>query len=1050
MRRPASLLNGAVWLLGLLLLSLRLCQAAGSIPVALTGRVEVGWTGGCEGCGAPCVQRLAFRDDLGRLYDLALPDNLHARLGDPFAAAHRRWRIRGSLTPVRAGRRGRPSIAVSELAAAPSGDLHAQNFGLPPALGHKPFVTVLCRFADTAGVTPQPPAYFARAMDTTYPRMGHYFGELSYGQMDLAGSQVAGWYTLPRPMAAYLPPGGTVYDWDHDALIRDVIAVADADVDFHSFYGVNIAINVPVPCCWCWISSGPADGRPGLWPFTMTAATAQGTYYQASWAHEMGHGLGMPHSSGPYAETYDSKWDVMSQGFGTAALTDPSYPVPAVGTIAYQKEIVGWIPASRKYLAQVGTRASVQLERLTQPAGTGYLMAKVPVAGSESRYYTVEARAWAGYDRNVPREGVVIHLVDTARPDRQAQVVDADGDGDPNDEGATWLPGETFEDTANHVRVAVLSATASGYVVDVANGGALVPPSGLVATAASPTSVNLRWNDNSAEETGFDVERRAAGAAGWTVLRAGANATSYADAGLAPQTLYTYRVRATNAGGASGYTAEASASTQPVFAIRSRVAYGATGVAGATVAAGSASASTASDGSYVLDGLGAGNYAVSVRLVGYRFEPASRQVTLGPDRAGVDFAATPVFRLSGRVTLGTAGAGGVLVSVGSLTATTAADGSYAIADVPAGTQTVAPSDPRYTFSPPSRSLEVTGDAGGLDFAAALRTFSVRGAVTEGGAPLPGVAVSAGPAQAATGPDGSYVLPGLAAGTYAVTARKDGYLFSPASRSVTVGPDQAGADFAAERTYAVSGRVAEGQAGRGGATVTVGARQAVTAADGTFAVSGLRKGQYQVSAALSGYVLSPASIPVSLGPDAQGLAFEAQRAYRVSGQVTENGAGLAGVSVTAGGMRAVTAGDGRYALDGLVAGTYPVSATRVGYAFSPTSRDVALGPDQPGVDFAASRVPVVSGLILKFGAVRGGTKCPGTVTLDRPATTALTVALASDSPAVVAPDRGVKIAKGKTTGKFTLKTLRVQQDVTVTVTASCNGGSRSDRLGVSPR
>jgi hypothetical protein len=28
--------------------------------------------------------------------------------------------------------------------------------------------------------------------------------------------------------------------------------------------------------------------------------------------HEMGHGFGMPHSSGPYSATYDSEWDVMS------------------------------------------------------------------------------------------------------------------------------------------------------------------------------------------------------------------------------------------------------------------------------------------------------------------------------------------------------------------------------------------------------------------------------------------------------------------------------------------------------------------------------------------------------------------------------------------------------------------------------------------------------------------------------------------------------------------------------------------------------------------
>jgi len=677
-------------------------------------------------------------------------------------------------------------------------------------------------------------------------------------------------------------------------------------------------------------------------------------------------------------------------------------------------------------------------------------MAKVPVLGSATRYYTVEARAWAGYDVNVPREGVVIHLVDTSRSDRQAQVVDEDGDGDPNDEGAAWLPGETFEDAASHVRVAVLSVSGTGYAVDVANGGALLAPTGLVATAASPTSVNLRWDDNSAEETGFDVERRAAGAVTWTAMRAAANATRYADAGLAPNTQYAYRVRATNPGGASGYTGEASAATPPAFAVRGRVAYGAAGVAGATVTAGAASAVTAADGSYDLEGLAAGSYAVSARLAGYRFDPPSQQVSLGPDRTGVDFAATPVFRLSGRVTLGGQGTGGVTLSVGSLTATTAADGSYAVADVPAGTRTVTPSDARYAFAPPSRTLDLAGDAASLDFAASVRSYAVSGRVTEGGAPLAGVTVAAGQAEAVTGQDGRYALAGLPAGTYAAAARKDGYLFSPAARNVTVGPDQAGVDFAAERAYFVSGRVTEGQAGRGGATVTVGTRQAVTAADGTFAVTGLRAGQYQASASLAGYVLSPASVPVTLGPDAQGLAFEARRAYRVSGRVNENGTGLPGVTVVAGGSQAVTGADGRYALDGLVAGSYAVGASRPGYTFSPPSRTATVGPDQSGADFAASPVPRVSGLTLKFSAVRGGVSCPGTVTLDRPATAALSVALTSDTAAVAVPPKGVKVAKGKTTAKFTLKTARAKQDVSATVTASCNGSSRSVRLAVSPR
>jgi hypothetical protein len=61
----------------------------------------------------------------------------------------------------------------------------------------------------------------------------------------------------------------------------------------------------------------------------------------------------------------------------------------------------------------------------------------------------------------------VIHKVDTTLQDRNAQVVDSDGDGDPNDAGARWLPGETFTDTANGISVKVNGETSSGYDITI-------------------------------------------------------------------------------------------------------------------------------------------------------------------------------------------------------------------------------------------------------------------------------------------------------------------------------------------------------------------------------------------------------------------------------------------------------------------------------------------------------------------------------------------------------------------------------------------------------
>ena len=89
-------------------------------------------------------------------------------------------------------------------------------------------------------------------------------------------------------------------------------------------------------------------------------------------------------------------------------------------------------------------------------------------------------------------------------------------------------------------------------------------PTGLTATAVSASQVNLAWTDNATNETGFLVERKTGTTGTYAqVGTAGANVTTYQNtSGLSASTLYTYRVRATNAGGNSAYSNEASATTQ--------------------------------------------------------------------------------------------------------------------------------------------------------------------------------------------------------------------------------------------------------------------------------------------------------------------------------------------------------------------------------------------------------------------------------------------------------------------------------------------------------
>jgi hypothetical protein len=82
--------------------------------------------------------------------------------------------------------------------------------------------------------------------------------------------------------------------------------------------------------------------------------------------------------------------------------------------------------------------------------------------------------------------------------------------------------------------------------------------------AVSTSQINLSWSDNASDETGFEIERCQGAACSnfANIAQVAADAVSYSDSGLSASTTYQYRVRAINAGGASGYSNTASATTE--------------------------------------------------------------------------------------------------------------------------------------------------------------------------------------------------------------------------------------------------------------------------------------------------------------------------------------------------------------------------------------------------------------------------------------------------------------------------------------------------------
>ncbi|MCY3758333.1 MAG: fibronectin type III domain-containing protein, partial [Acidobacteria bacterium] len=86
------------------------------------------------------------------------------------------------------------------------------------------------------------------------------------------------------------------------------------------------------------------------------------------------------------------------------------------------------------------------------------------------------------------------------------------------------------------------------------------PPTGLIATVVSSSGVQLTWQDNSDNETGFLLQRRLDGSPDWVSITITLpNATLFGDAGLIPGASYHYRVRAFNGTESSNFSNEVGA-----------------------------------------------------------------------------------------------------------------------------------------------------------------------------------------------------------------------------------------------------------------------------------------------------------------------------------------------------------------------------------------------------------------------------------------------------------------------------------------------------------
>ncbi|HTH21050.1 MAG TPA: hypothetical protein VL854_02430, partial [Nitrososphaeraceae archaeon] len=212
-----------------------------------------------------------------------------------------------------------------------------------------------------------------------------------------------------------------------------------------------------------------------------------GTYVDYA-VHEMGHCYGLRHADYIKTDDYGDKWDIMGFGwhfhdyvFGNDGLgliapcgrTGPGLSAPNLDGL-------GWMPKDRIWTADPTNRNAIQIQltALNRADIRGYLMAKIV---NPDLIYTVEFRQKTGWDKGLPRDGVVISYKLPSDP-KHAFIVSASNDSNQNVrmENADWQAGQTFTDLSRDIKISIDGIYSDASMVKVTIGKLLPPESKTV------------------------------------------------------------------------------------------------------------------------------------------------------------------------------------------------------------------------------------------------------------------------------------------------------------------------------------------------------------------------------------------------------------------------------------------------------------------------------------------------------------------------------------------------------------------------------------------
>lgn len=357
--------------------------------------------------------------------------------------------------------RATPGTAMSE--GFPDRAARGVGSEFAPSTGRVRALTLFIDFSDA----PAPYSASERYAEF-FPAVQQWFDRGSYGKLHYESTPVMRYIRMPRPFSSY--GIGRGYGWDaHTAMMRDLLSVADRDIDFRGYDLVNILVtpNAGPPAdeavlsvTWTGASAATTDDGARLDRVSLIYGHDQSG--SRVLGHENGHAFGLPdlYASDDFqrTDTLAGQWDSMSLDWGLGG-----------DLLAWHKWRLGWLDDTQIACASVRGEWTYALRAVSLAGGRK----AVVVPYGRTRAYVIEARQASGNDAEACREGVLVYQVRTdidsgagpvtvrdAHPTSSACDFSSGSFNSLND--APFRVGEVFNDPAAGLTVRVLGRDSAG------------------------------------------------------------------------------------------------------------------------------------------------------------------------------------------------------------------------------------------------------------------------------------------------------------------------------------------------------------------------------------------------------------------------------------------------------------------------------------------------------------------------------------------------------------------------------------------------------------